>query len=133
MSDQIKSVSVEIKPRDSRCRYWAKIIRANQPLPLPSNVNGADDIPGPYLRIGEEEMLPGDVLIEGEANHHMKTRGWTYDVHVIRADGTCYSTQPMSAHKAALKDAGMPVNLLTGSGDIAACVRIAHGVRMGLI
>lgn len=41
MSDLIKSCSVKVGPRDSRCRYWAKLIRAADPLPLPSAVDGA--------------------------------------------------------------------------------------------
>ena len=34
--------------------------------------------------------------------------------------------------KQQLKQQGMQPDLLMGSGDIAAMVRIAHGVRMGL-
>lgn len=36
------------------------------------------------------------------------------------------------AQKQQLKRQGMQPDLLMGSGDIAAMVRIAHGVRMGL-
>lgn len=132
-SNLIQSVSIKIGPRDSRCRYWAKVIRAGQPLPLPSAVDGANDIPAPYLRHGEEELFPGDVLIEGEANHHVKARGWTYWVYTCSPDGDLVSHEPSSKVKAAMKAAGLAPDLLPGSGDVAACVRIAHGIRAGLL
>ena len=34
------SISVKIAPMDSRCRYWAKVIRAGAILPLPSGSSG---------------------------------------------------------------------------------------------
>lgn len=104
------SVSVRIAHRDDRCRYWAKVIRAGQALPLPSATNGANDLAGVESRKGEEELLPGDVLIEGEEAH----------------------TKAPTGIKAHLKTAGLPAELLTGSGDVAACVRIAHGLRLGM-
>ncbi len=132
MSDQIISASVTIEPEDSRCCYWAKIIRDGQPLPLPSAVSGASDVPGAYLRSGDEELLQGDVLIEGEEMHHRKNRGWCYRITWVRADGTAHRIRPTVERKAAMKAAGMNVALLTGSGDIAACIRIAHGLRAGM-
>lgn len=132
MSDPIVSASVTIRPDDKRCRYWAKIIRADVPLPLPSAVDSASDVPGPYLRNGDEEILPGDFLIEGEEAHHARNRGWCYRITWVRADGTAQRIKPTSERKAAMKAAGMEPSLLTGSGDIAACIRIAHGVRAGM-
>jgi len=58
----MQSHSIEIKPLDNRCRYWAKIVRASNELPAPSLITGANDIGGPYLQLGEEELLPGDAL-----------------------------------------------------------------------
>lgn len=130
MPDLIESVSVRIAPRGSRCRYWAKVIRANQPLPAPSAVNGTNDVPGPYARKGEEELMPGDVLIEGEEVSHRKARGWSYWVTFVHGD-TAHTTTP-GGTKAAMKAAGMPAELLTGSGDVAACVRVVHGLRLGM-
>lgn len=132
MSDLIKSdsVSVRIAPRDSRCRYWAKVIRANQPLPAPSAVTGAADVPGPYAHKGEEELMPGDVLIEGEEVSHRKARGWAYWVTFVHG-ARAHTTTP-GGTKAAMKAAGMPPELLTGSGDVAACVRVVHGLRLGM-
>lgn len=130
----MKSYSVTIKPIDSRCRHWAKIIRAGQSLPLPIAVQGANDIPVPYANDGDEELLPGDVLFEGEANHHSRNdRGWTYFISAVTIEGEfVVLTSGFSVQKAELKAQGMAPELLMGSGDIAAMVRIAHGLRAGL-
>ena len=130
----MKSHSVTIKPLDSRCRHWEKIVRAGQVLPHPVEVQGANDIPVPYANRGDEELMPGDVLFGGEANHHRRTdRGWTYCLHVVTNDGELLLLESgFSAAKAALKAQGLAPELLQGSGDIAAMVRIAHGVRAGL-
>lgn len=131
-SAAIASVSVTIAPQDSRCRYWAKVIRADQPLPAPSAVSCANDVPGAYARRGDEELFVGDVLIEGEENSRRKARGWTYWVTFVDADGKKHTVIPRSGHKAAMKAAGLAPTFLTGSGDVSACVRIAIGVRSGL-
>lgn len=129
----MQSHSITVKPRDSRCRYWAKVSRCDQSLPLPAQVNGANDIPGAYLMRGEEELMSGDVLFEGEANHHRRTdRGWTYWVTYVDAEGQLQRFRSgFAEQKAQLKEQGMPTELLKGSGDIAAMVRIAHGIRLG--
>ena len=127
------SCSVEIKPQDSRCRYWSKIIRAGQDLPLPSSIDGAGDLPGPYLRLGEEELFPGDVMIEGEARHHRNNRGWNYALKTCREDGSLWETGPQAYHKTDLKAAGCPPEWLPGSGEIASLVRVAHGIRAGIV
>lgn len=130
----MKSYSVTIKPIDSRCRHWAKIVRAGQALPPPVDVQGANDIPVPYANLGDEELMPGDVLFEGEANHHRRTdRGWTYWIRAVTNDGDFLSLRSgFSAQKTEMKVQGMAPNLLMGSGDIAPMVRIAHGLRAGL-
>lgn len=134
MSNQIKSASVRVVPGDSRCRYWAKIVRASVALPLPSAVEGANDIPSNYLKRGEEELFPGDIFIEGEANHHRNNRGWSYWITYCDSEGLARSIRnPGANEKAALKAAGLPTELLAGSGGVAAAVRFAHGVRLGLI
>lgn len=125
-----RSVSVTVKPQDSRCRYWAKVLRERDLLPVPSTVDGANSIPVPFLRKGDEELFFGDVLIEGEENHHKKARGWFYRVSFMH-EGELVRVLPSSAVKAAMKAAGLAPQLLAGSGEVAACVRIAHGLRAG--
>ncbi len=132
--NQMQSHSVEIRPHDSRCRYWAKISRAGDPLPLPCDVEGANDIPGSYLHRGDEELQAGDVLFEGESNHHRRTdRGWSYCVTCAMPSGDLVCLfSGFSEEKRLLKAQGMSPELLKGSGDIAAMVRIAHAVRLGM-
>ena len=83
---------------------------------------------------GDEELLPGDFLFEGEANHHRRDRGWTYWLHAVSPAGEYVTYRSgISAQKAELKRQGLAARLLTGSGDVAAMVRIAHGLRAGLV
>lgn len=127
------SQSIVIKPQDYRCRYWAKLIRADKTLPLPCDVKGANDLQGiAYAQKGDEELFVGDVLIEGEELHHRKNRGWLYHITYINKKGELTRLCPTSEIKKYLKENGLPVEYLAGSGDIAACVRIAHGLRAGL-
>ena len=87
--------------------YWAKLVRNKASLPLPSNVNGAQDISGPYLLRGDEEMFSGDVLFEGEANHHRHKRGWTYWIRYIDEVGRLITYQSgFSEQKAEAKNLG---------------------------
>lgn len=130
----MQSHSVEIKPFDSRCKYWAKISRAGSDLPAPCLIQGANDIPSPYLFRGEEELMPGDALFEGEANHHRRNdRGWSYWLAVVTEEGKLVRfTSGFSPQKAQMKAQGLLPALLAGSGDVAAMVRIVYGVRSGL-
>jgi hypothetical protein len=57
-------------------------------------VLGANDIPVPYANLGDEELMPRDVLFEGEANHHRRTdRGWTYFIQGAQTmvSGGCWN------------------------------------------
>ena len=132
----MQSHTVEIGPVDNRCRYWAKVVRASVTLPLPANCSSAYDIPGAVIKRGEEELLPGDVLFEGEANHHRRTdRGWTYDVSIVDVAGGLFRacSGEFGELRKRMKAAGMAPELLMGSGDIAAMARVGHAVRGGLL
>lgn len=130
----MQSHTVTISPIDERCRYWAKILRADSQIPLPVDVMGASDIPGPYAHRGEDELLPGDVLFEGEANHHRrKDRGWTYHITYVTMEGELQCLRSgFGGQRAQLKSQGMAPELMKGAGDVAAMVRIAHGIRAGM-
>ena len=133
MTTSLHSVSISVEPTDLRCRYWAKRIDAGMALGLPSTMNGAKDILGPFLSQGEEELAMGDFLVEGEQVHHRRPeRGWTYRLGYMGIDGALYRVTPANEHKKALKAGGMPVDFLKGAGELAACVRLIHGLRMGL-
>ena len=132
----MQSHTVQIGPADNRCRYWAKVVRAGVPLSAPAQCNSAYDIPGSFLKRGEEELLPGDVMFEGEANHHRRTdRGWTYNISVVDLDGNLFHARSgeFGELRKRMKAAGMTPELLMGSGDIAAMVRVSRAVRDGLL
>ena len=131
------SVTVIAGPRDSRCKWWCRVIRAGVPLPLPSAVSGAGDLPGSYLRQGDDvELEPGDVLVRGEEVNHRKQRGWTYDAKFYNENGKAgRADAPGTADlKALLKRAAAcgvitrerAKELLGGSGDVAGLVRWLH-------
>lgn len=129
----VASVSVVICPHDGRCSYWAKLVRNGALLPLPSNIDGAKDISGPYLKRGDEEMFFGDVLFEGEANHHRHKRGWTYWIRYVDEEGRLITYQSgFGEQKAEAKSLGISSDLLPGSGDLAGAVRVAHVLRANL-
>lgn len=129
----VSSVWVQNRPRDRGCSYWSKVIRAGDSLPLPSDVHGAVDIDGPFLRPGDVRLFPGDFLFEGEANHHRHERGWTYWVNFIDAAGKllCYRSG-FGLQKAAAKSQGLSRELLAGCGDVAGAIRVAHALRAGM-
>jgi len=129
----MESFSVSISPVDGRCRYWAKLVRANEHLPMPETVQGASDICGSYLQLGDEKIMPGDVLFEGEAMHHRRSRGWLYTVSSVTPAGALLvRNSKWSEFKSAMKtEGGFDPMLLKGSGDLAACVRFAHIARLG--
>lgn len=126
------SASVKLGPKDEQCKYWAKIVRAGAPLPLPCQVSRADDLPAPYQRVGDEELFPGDILFEGEANHPRYSNGWAYSASIAGVNGEQITLEYNSEIKARLKNQGLDKRFLTGAGDLAGLVRIAHGLRAGL-
>ena len=126
------SLSVQIAPADKRCQYWAKIIRSNIPLRLPEVYSGGNDLPGPYLKIGDEELLEGDFLIEGEANHPRLQRGWNYRISYF-GGGKFFQYKTVDGTlKVSLKNQGMESELLKGAGGVAAAIRVLHGLRKGM-
>lgn len=128
------SLSFEVRPIDYRCRYWCKIIRNGENIPTPSNVSGAKTIPYPYVRNGDEELFPGDILLEGEENHHRNDRGWTYWIRYVNSQCELITYRSsFTKQKEAAKKLGLPPALLAGSGDLAGAVRVAHALRMGFI
>ena len=118
------------KKADRRCRGWAKIIRADGSVPLPANVGGANDIPGEYLPFGQEiEAFPGDWILEGEENHHVKRRGWSYWLRAVLPDGSIATQNGHEHVKPALRELGRR-DLLGGVGDCAALIRSIHLARI---
>lgn len=136
-SNPVVSATYVCNPKDSRCRYWAKVIRATDALPLPACIAGASAVPGPYIRKGDDvELFEGDWILEGEENHHRKQRGWTYTLRSLairKGDGelaACTFDFGVES-RAAIRAAGAK-DLLGGSGDVAAMIREIHARRRGI-
>jgi hypothetical protein len=127
------SISVDIKPTDSRCHYWAKVLRAGTALPLPEAVTSGHALPGAFYRRGNEELAPGDAVIHGQQAHHRKLLGYVYRMDYCDAQGRHLQIRPRAAAKTALKASGMPIEHLRGAGDLAALVRVLIGLRMGTV
>ena len=127
------SLSIKIQATDSRCKFWAKVIRADKraALPAPAACEGASDLIQAFSRQGDEELFAGDFVIHAEQNHHRKVRGWTYRLIWMKANGEIGQLTPTSATKASLKAWGMEGSLLTGAGGLAACVRVIHASNLG--
>lgn len=116
-----------------RLNSQAKVVRAGVDLPLPNRVLGANDVPGAYLQLGDEELFSGDFLFVGEETHHRKARGWDYKMQFIDPrTGQLRTVAALSERKAVAKANGLPIELLAGSGEIAGLVRLAHAVRLGI-
>lgn len=132
------SASIKVGPDDSRCHYWAIMVRAGQPLPHPENARGAADLAQRFIatrhdgRPTDKELFPGDILFEGEQVKHNRDYGWTYQVRWLAPDGDEVKLRPRSGVKADLKAKGLAPDLLRGAGQLAACVRVAHALRAGL-
>lgn len=130
------SHSIVISPRNAGHKYIAKLIRADDPLPLPSAAAklGMRAIANRLAHNGDEELLPGDALIEIEANSPPDEAPSGYSCHltIIDAAGKLRRFTPTSYNKGAIKAGGIPVEYLPGAGPTAACVRIIHAQRMGI-
>lgn len=122
------SCNFPVGPQDYRCKYWCKVLRAGDTLPAPTDVDGAGSIPGSYLRKGDVEVFEGDVIFEGEENHHRKQRGWTWTMYVVDHLGELQTVDYAQA-KDILRMWGIK-DMLAGAGACAAMVRAAWYLRL---
>lgn len=123
------SVDYIARPIDSRCRYWCKVVPAGTTIPLPGDADGAASIPGAYVK-GEVTVFDGDAIFEGEANHHKKQRGWSFNVGVVES-GKIRWLKASEAKNRLRKIGAATRDLLAGSGDHAAGLRALHAYRAG--
>lgn len=140
MNKPMLTNGIKVGPIDTRCRWWAKIVPEGVSLPLASAVQGASDVPGAYEQPGETHFLEvGDAVIMGEANHHVKVRGWSYFLWLVvesrKEPGVArvIKTRPDGVEKRLLAALGAPKAELAGSGELAGCVRILRALRSGVL
>jgi hypothetical protein len=116
-----KTVSYIAKPSYSRCAWWS--------VQLPADIElSSERIPAPYLQKGTDlELKEGDMLIDSEANHHRKNRGYNV-VLVVCVDGEVKFIKSTAKRKAYIKEHGGQ-DLMHSSGDVAGCVRMAVWLR----
>lgn len=126
----LPSCNFPVGPSDHRCKYWCKIVRAGAALPPPDYVDGAGDIPGSYLRKGDVEVFEGDLIFEGEENHHRKQRGWTWTMYVVDHLGELQTVDYSHAKDILRGMGGGAKHLLKGAGACAAMVRAAWYLRL---
>lgn len=127
-------MNVDLVPNDDRCRYWAKVITPEARLPLPVQIGKATDIPVPFLKTGTTyNLTPGSYLIEGEATQPCKPARWEFTVSWVDRWGTFHKLIPTVETREALAAAGLPAKLQDGAGGLAACVRVVHALRLGLM
>jgi len=118
---QQQSVTYIAKPSDNRCSWWCVQVPENQEL-------DGKRINAPYLRNGEDlELRIGDMLIDSEAFHHRKQRG--FDVVLKAFD----SEKPQLLHATATRKAFIKAHggqdLMRESGDVNGCIRMAVWLR----
>jgi len=116
-----KTVTYIAKPSDNRCSWWCVQIPEDQEL-------DGKRINAPYLRNGEDlELRIGDMLIDSEAFHHKKQRG--FDVVLKAFD----SEKPQLLHATAARKAFIKAHggqdLMRESGDVNGCIRMAVWLR----
>ena len=122
------SISVPVGPHAHARKWWAKVFRFRDVLPEPDSIRYATDIPKPFLMKGTEELFWGDVLFTGKETDS----GWRFHVAYLANDGTVHTVAPSAAHQNAMRNSGLCPALLKGSSDLAACVRLATFLRLGV-
>jgi len=115
------TVTYIAKPQDIRCSWWCVQIPEEQKL-------DGTRINAPFLKRGADlELKSGDMLVDSEAHHHRKNRG--YSVVLIVCDGEkIQHLHPMAQRKAFIKAHGGQ-DLMHESGDVNGCIRMAVWLR----
>lgn len=133
----IQTYSHIAKPRDRRCSWLQLVLTPEMVLDAsPADVDGAGTLPGlRQRRYADTELPVWSVVLDIEARHHTKNRGWDHYVGIVRPteDGLVLTWvgEPTAAMKALIKASGA-AHLLGGSGPNAAMVRCARWVLEGV-
>jgi len=116
-----KTVAYIAKPQDSRCSWWRVQIPEDQQL-------DGTRINAPFLKRGADlELRAGDMLIESEAHHHRKNRGYCVVLYVCDGEKIRH-LHHTSQRKYFIKSHGGQ-DLMHESGDVNGCIRMAVWLR----
>jgi len=115
------TVPYTAKPSDSRCSWWCVQVPEDQEL-------DGTRLSAPYLKRGADlELKAGDMLIDSEANHHRKNRGYTTVLGVCDGEQMQF-IKPTAEIKRYIKLHGGQ-DLMHETGDINAVIRMAVWLR----
>lgn len=105
-------------PEDSRCKWFQSELKKDL------NVSDLQGVKFEYYkRNADLELQVGTLLIDWEENHHAKQRGSTTHMGIATEEKVVWM-KPTIEMKKLIKSEGHH-DLMVGSGDIVACVRIA--------
>ena len=126
------TISYIATPTDARCKWWSVFIQKTFELGSLDDKTSTKALG--YLRRGADlELEDGDAVLDSEARHHRKQRG--FDVMIgIAINGALEWFEPGAEMKAKIKAWANPdqwKTLRKGSGNVAACLRLLAAHRMG--
>jgi hypothetical protein len=126
------TVSYIARPADSRCKWWSVRIPAGYCRGIDlDNTSGLRPL-GFLAKRADLELDDGEMVIDSEANHHAKARGYTVQLLVV-AGGELWGRTPSTVTKNLIKQHATPEQwqkLRRGSGDVAASLRLAMAIEL---
>lgn len=117
----MKTITHIAKPVDSRCKWFQAELRKDL------TVQDLENTKFNYYGKNSDLELPVDtLLIDYEENHHTKNRGSTVHIGIVteNEETPVIWIKPTMEMKQIIKKEGHQ-DLMIGSGDIKACIRIA--------
>jgi hypothetical protein len=126
------TVSYIAKPSDSRCKWWSVRIPAGYCRGIDLDNTSSLQPLGFLAKKADLELDDGEMIIDSEANHHAKRRGYTVQLLVV-AGGELWGRTPSAVTKSLIKQHATPEQwqkLRRGSGDVAACLRLAMAIEL---
>ena len=128
------TLSYTAKPVDDRCKWWSVRLPAGY---VTRNTFALDDETsmrplGFVKKNADLELEIGEAVIDSEAMHHRKHRGFTVSLALATRRGLKW-VSPTKETKQAIKAAATPEQwerLKRGSGDVAACLRVLMAVEL---
>lgn len=115
-----KTVTYIAEPESYRCQWWSAILTKN----ILDIKYLEERAPFSYLkRNADLELEEGTFIIDSEAMHHRKSRGYITRLGVV-SDGEVCWIKPNIEIKKHIKSKGYQ-DLMKGSGDVAGCIRMA--------